>query len=74
LVWHFSLFSRFCFTYHGVICVAIPRAGTPLNPEYSIEVHSPGSAQHDSDDEMWVINGINGSRLQALDGGLGALD
>ncbi|KAJ7902828.1 hypothetical protein B0H14DRAFT_2667805 [Mycena olivaceomarginata] len=54
--------------------IAIPRAGTPLNPEYSIEVHSPGSAQHDSDDEMWVINGINGSRLQALDGGLGALD
>ncbi|KAF7328567.1 hypothetical protein MVEN_02544700 [Mycena venus] len=30
----------------------IPRAGTPLNPEYSIEVYSPGSVQHDSDDEI----------------------
>ncbi|KAF8147760.1 hypothetical protein K438DRAFT_1779860 [Mycena galopus ATCC 62051] len=52
----------------------IQRAGTPLNPEYNIEVFSPGSAQHDSDDEMWVASGINGSGLQAAGGGLGALD
>ncbi|KAJ7262664.1 hypothetical protein B0H12DRAFT_1069126 [Mycena haematopus] len=52
----------------------IQRAGTPLNPEYSIEVFSPGSAQHDSDDEMWVASGINGSALQAAGGGLDALD
>ncbi|KAF7328909.1 acidPPc domain-containing protein [Mycena venus] len=52
----------------------IPRAGTPLNPEYSIEVYSPGSVQHDSDDEMWVINGINGSSLRPEGGGLGPLE
>ncbi|KAF7361373.1 hypothetical protein MSAN_01170100 [Mycena sanguinolenta] len=52
----------------------IQRAGTPLNPEYSIEVFSPGSVQHDSDDEMWVTRGINGTSLQAAGGGLNALD
>ncbi|KAJ7912526.1 hypothetical protein B0H13DRAFT_2007081 [Mycena leptocephala] len=49
------------------------RAGTPLNPEYSIEVFSPTSVQHDSDDEMWVIKGINGNskacKRQAGDSG-----
>ncbi|KAK7028314.1 hypothetical protein R3P38DRAFT_2935332 [Favolaschia claudopus] len=54
--------------------IEIPRAGTPLNPEYNIEVFSPGSAQHDSDDEMWVANGINGTGLQAAGGGLEAMD
>ncbi|KAF7313273.1 acidPPc domain-containing protein [Mycena kentingensis (nom. inval.)] len=32
----------------------------PLNPEYSIEVYSPASAVHDSDDENWVAKGVNG--------------
>ncbi|KAJ6515201.1 hypothetical protein C8R47DRAFT_1090459 [Mycena vitilis] len=52
------------------------RAGTPLNPEYRIEVLSPGSAQHDSDDEMWVTSGMNGNSegLRAAGGGLDALD
>ncbi|KAJ7764842.1 hypothetical protein B0H16DRAFT_1525908 [Mycena metata] len=51
------------------------RAGTPLNPEYSIEVFSPMSAQHDSDDEMWVSSGINGSSEGSrAGGGLAALD
>ncbi|KAJ7021474.1 hypothetical protein C8F04DRAFT_1140930 [Mycena alexandri] len=51
------------------------RAGTPLNPEYSIEVFSPTSAQHDSDDEMWVSSGINGSSEGSpAGGGLAALD
>ncbi|KAJ7675462.1 hypothetical protein B0H17DRAFT_1080869, partial [Mycena rosella] len=47
------------------------RAGS-LNPEYSIEVFSPTSEQHDSDDEMWVAAGVNGVR--AAGGGLGPLD
>jgi len=53
------------------------RAGSvELNPEYSIEVYSPTSAQHDSDDEMWVAGGINGNSegLQAAGGGLERLD
>ncbi|KAJ6632566.1 hypothetical protein B0H10DRAFT_1977850 [Mycena sp. CBHHK59/15] len=48
-----------------------------LNPEYIIEVFSPTSAQHDSDDEMWVPGGVNGSSsesLRAASGGLGPLD
>jgi hypothetical protein len=44
-----------------------------LNPEYSIEILSPGSAQHDSDDEMWGVVGVNGN-LRAAGGGLGPLD
>ncbi|KAJ6558125.1 hypothetical protein B0H19DRAFT_1150011 [Mycena capillaripes] len=61
---------------HPRLRLDIARAGTPLNPEYSIEVYSPGSAQHDSDDEMWVIRGINGNSegLRAAGGGLDALD
>ncbi|KAJ7629511.1 hypothetical protein DFH06DRAFT_1225942 [Mycena polygramma] len=56
--------------------IDIARAGTPLNPEYSIEVFSPGSAQHDSDDETWVTSGMNGNSegLRAAGGGLDALD
>ncbi|KAJ7186848.1 hypothetical protein C8R46DRAFT_1058212 [Mycena filopes] len=56
--------------------IDVARAGTPLNPEYSIEVFSPGSAQHDSDDEMWVSSGINGSSegSRGAGGGLAALD
>lgn len=48
-----------------------------LNPEYSIEVYSPTSAQHDSDDETWVASGVNGIRGEAVfmaGGGLGHLN
>ncbi|KAJ6491570.1 hypothetical protein DFH09DRAFT_369651 [Mycena vulgaris] len=52
------------------------RAGSvELNPEYSIEIYSPTSVQHDSDDEMWVAAGVNGhGNVRAAGGGLGPLD
>ncbi|KAJ7119600.1 hypothetical protein C8R44DRAFT_982292 [Mycena epipterygia] len=68
------------YSEHGGLLrprIDIPRAGS-LNPEYSIEVFSPTSEQHDSDDEMWIAGGINlngnNEGLRVAGGGLGPLD